>query len=227
MTTVLLLSGGIDSSVLLHHLHEDGVVRPLFIDYGQRAVTTERAAAEAQCRALGLELSTLDVSTVGTRLHADSRVSPHSPLPLRNLVLASLALSFADRVRARSVATAIIRDDLQAYACTSASFWYALRDLGATLDGMNVETPFIYFDKLGVLNEGARLGVDFALTYSCMLGREQHCGTCRQCVHRRRAMARAGITEPADFYAGERSEAHESAARARAAYQSASGAWRW
>jgi len=198
--TVVLVSGGIDSSVLLRQVHEDGRALPVFIDYGQRPLGPERLAAEAQCAALGLALVRLDASALSAALDAPAGIRPHSPLPHRNLVLVSLALSYAVSAGASSVAVAVIRDDLGRYSCTNASFWYALRDLAATVGGVTVATPLIYLDKAAVMEEGRQLGVDFSRTYSCLVGNETHCGRCRQCESRRSAAKRIGLAEPAGFY---------------------------
>jgi len=198
--TVVLLSGGVDSSVLLQQVHEEGRALPLFIDYGQRPAAPERHAAEAQCSALGLALVRLDASAVSAALELPQGTRPHSPLPQRNLVLVSLALSYAVSARASSVAVAVIRDDLGRYACTSASFWYTLRDLAATAGAVSLSTPLIYLDKAAVMEEGRRLGVDFSRTYSCVVGNETHCGRCYQCESRRNAAKRIGLAEPPGFY---------------------------
>lgn len=198
--TVVLLSGGLDSTVLLHQVHERGTALPLFIDYGQRWLEPERRAARAQCRTLGLELRELDASTIQAAMNLDPTRRPASPLPHRNLVLTTLALSYAESLRADRVVTAVIRDDLGNYSCTLPSFWFALRDLAASFSAITVETPFIHLDKVSVIGEGLRLGVDFTQTYTCLSGREQHCGICRHCVLRRRSAQRAGLLEPAGFY---------------------------
>ena len=198
--TVVLLSGGIDSSVLLHQVHEEACALPVFIDYGQRPATPELLAAEAQCAALGLPLIRLDAASVSLALEGPPATRPHSPLPHRNLVIVSLALSYAVSAGASSVAVAVIRDDLGRYSCTTASFWYALRDLAATIGSVTVTTPLIYLDKAAVLEEGRRLGVDFARTYSCLAGNATHCGRCRQCESRRNAAKRLGLAEPPGFY---------------------------
>jgi 7-cyano-7-deazaguanine synthase len=197
---VVLLSGGLDSTVLLHQIHENAEAVPLFVDYGQRWLAPERAAARAQCGLLGLRLEEVDASPVRDALDRNEDRRPPSPLPHRNLVLATIALAYAVSVRAESVVTAIIREDLGSYSCTLPSFWYALRDLAATIGSIRIEVPFIYLDKASVIAEGLRLGVDFTRTYTCQLGRERHCGICGQCLLRRRSAVRAGLVEPSDFY---------------------------
>jgi 7-cyano-7-deazaguanine synthase len=56
--------------------------------------------------------------------------------------------------------------------------------------------PFIALDKSGIALEGARLGVDFARTWSCYKGGPIHCGRCGTCVERREAFLKAGLPDP-------------------------------
>lgn len=198
--TVVLLSGGVDSAVLLHRVARSGKTTPLFFDYGQRAAKQERAAARAQCTSLELELVCLDIASVGHTFAAEKQSKPHVPVPHRNLVLVSLALSYAASVEAAAVALSVIRDDVDWYASASLGFLEALRELARTLDAATIETPFVAHEKAAVIADGKGLGVNFAQTYSCMVGHDLHCGRCHQCLARRNALAHAGVVEAEDFY---------------------------
>lgn len=59
--------------------------------------------------------------------------------------------------------------------------------------------PFIALTKGGIASEGARLGVDFARTWSCYKGGAVHCGRCGTCVERREAFALAEIADPTTY----------------------------
>jgi 7-cyano-7-deazaguanine synthase len=56
--------------------------------------------------------------------------------------------------------------------------------------------PFIALHKGQIAAEGARLGVEFARTWSCYKGGAIHCGRCGTCVERREAFALAGLADP-------------------------------
>lgn len=206
--TIVLISGGADSTTLLHLVHARTRVVPVFVDYGQRAAAQEHQATAWQCAALGLSLRRFDMAAVGAAFRAEQQAKLHVPLPHRNLVVLGLALSYAAQVEAAAIAIAVIRDDVDGYASASRSFLEAMRALAATLRAPEqasgpavIETPLIGLDKRAVLAEGLRLGVDFGHTYSCMRGREQHCGRCLQCRRRRAAFAEAGVPESPSFYA--------------------------
>ena len=65
-----------------------------------------------------------------------------------------------------------------------------------TYVGVRLVRPFITFTKGQIAAEGARLGVDFARTWSCYKGGAVHCGKCGTCVERREAFAQAGLADP-------------------------------
>ena len=72
-----------------------------------------------------------------------------------------------------------------------------------TYAGIKLLRPFIALDKGQIAAEGARLGVDFARTWSCYKGGALHCGTCGTCVERREAFARAGLDDPTIYASSE------------------------
>ncbi|WP_437730138.1 7-cyano-7-deazaguanine synthase [Sorangium sp. So ce1335] len=198
--TIVLLTGGADSTTLLHVVHARAPVVPVFVDYGQRAAHREHQAAERQCAALGLSLRRFDMGAVGAAFRAEQQAKLHIPLPHRNLVVLSLALSYAAQIEAAAIAIAVIRDDIDGYASASLKFLEAIRHLASALGTVAIETPLVGLDKRAVLAEGVRLGIDYGQTYSCMLGYERHCGRCTQCKKRRAAFAAAGMPEGPGFY---------------------------
>jgi 7-cyano-7-deazaguanine synthase len=190
---VVLVSGGVDSSVLLYRVHEasradNTRIVPLFVDYAQRAARQEQRAAEWHARHLGLSLQVLHMARVGESFRHGEALKRHIPLPHRNLVVLSLALSYAEVARCASLAIGVIGDDVDGYASASVGFLSAFRQLAATLGSVHIETPLIELSKSGVVIEATRLGVDLSRTYSCMLGRDEPCGRCTQCQGREAAL---------------------------------------
>jgi 7-cyano-7-deazaguanine synthase len=199
--SVLLLSGGVESVTLLHQLAAAGeAVQALFVDYGQRAAGHERSAAEANCEPLGVELVPLDLARVGDVFRRGQERKAHVPLPHRNLVALSLGLSYATNLGTRRLYLAANQQDTVDYASSSHAFLAQFRLMCGLLGDVQLATPLIGLTKTEIVARGMTLGVDYATTYSCLLGYPLHCGRCPQCVKRRAAFHEAGYVEPDGFY---------------------------
>lgn len=194
MSALLLLSGGIDSAVLLARERAAGRTPiSLFIDYGQRAAAREWAAAQAQAANAESALTRLDLSQAGDAFRAAREQKLHVPLPHRNLVALALGLSYAANIGATCVLLALNRDDQTAYPSAGPTFIAAFRQVAASLGNFEVATPLCGMDKIAVVRAGAALGVNFAQTWSCLLGYAMPCRRCNQC--RSRAAALGALAE--------------------------------
>jgi 7-cyano-7-deazaguanine synthase len=200
--SLVLLSGGIDSSTLLAQEVKEGFdVVPVHIDYGQRGARMERLCCEAQANTHGLTLETLDASALGTGFRQQARKDRDIPFPHRNLVILAIALSYAHERQCTRICLSINRDDTEDHPASTEAFIESFRAMAATLEKrFAVATPLIALRKHEVVLLGASLGVDFSKTYSCLAGGERHCGTCPQCAARKRAFSQAAIPEPEVWY---------------------------
>ena len=210
--TLLLCSGGVESAVLVAQLLE-AKQQPvaLFANYSQRGADEERKAADAICASAGIDPpQLLDLSVEGAKFQAVNRL--HVPMPHRNLVLLSLALSWASTLDCSRLAIGLNRDDFGKdadfkatgavrYTTGTRSFVDRFASL-AEIVAPEVELmlPQAEMTKAEVVRMGSRLGVPLERTYSCMRGRARHCGSCLQCRSRRAAFIDAGVEEAADFY---------------------------
>jgi 7-cyano-7-deazaguanine synthase len=111
MRVVVIYSGGLDSTTLLYHLRAHcPEVRALSINYGQRHLAREMAAAEAICARLGVERRTVDLTSLvgffgGNALTNREVVLPEggytsdtigvTTVPNRNMVLLSVGIAWA------------------------------------------------------------------------------------------------------------------------------------
>lgn len=213
MKTVLVFSGGMDSTVLLYHLLAEGhVVATLSVNYGQRH-SKELKQAERIAGSLNIQHKTLDLSSI-TGLFAGSSLTnltieiPHghyeednmksTVVPNRNMILLSLATAWAISLKAESVSYAAHSGDHAIYPDCREEFASALDKTIRLADWQEVylNRPFVEFTKADVVRRGAELGVPFEETWSCYEGGEKHCGKCGTCIERREAFYLAEVEDP-------------------------------
>lgn len=183
---VLLLSGGMDSTVLLHRLLADkNKVVCLFVDYGQAHALREFASAKAAASRAGVQLHRWCTAQLGSCDGASPVV------PGRNAVLLSLAANLAAQHGIGYVAIGCTKDDSVLFPdCRYATFMDTMsRALTAGYE-VKVEMPWCFHTKAEVAREGRELGVVMDETYSCYRGGEP-CGECLACKTRTAALGAA------------------------------------
>jgi 7-cyano-7-deazaguanine synthase len=210
---VVLVSGGLDSVTLLHHLAaERPVAAALFVDYGSKHNPRERPCAVWQCRRLGVPLRTIRLPFVN-RLFASHLLASggdipdghyadptmrQTVVPFRNGVFLAIAAGFAESVGAGALAIAAHGGDHAIYPDCRPEFMAAMAEamrLG-TYAGIALMRPFVKMTKAEIVARGHALGVDFTRTWSCYKGGDTHCGRCGTCVERREAFLLAGVADP-------------------------------
>jgi 7-cyano-7-deazaguanine synthase len=193
-----LLSGGLDSTVLLYDLLDQGhKAHCILYDYGQRHIK-ELGFAEATCAKLGVtydrialppQLFKRSALTAG----AESLVGQPTIVPNRNMVLISMAASYALSHGCTAVSCAINSDDAEVYPDCRAEF---IKNLNFALRcchtrRMEVHVPYIVRTKAKVVEIGRRLNVPLGETWSCYAGGDEPCGQCGACQVRLKAIADA------------------------------------
>ena len=216
--TVLVYSGGLDSTVLLHQLLADGdQVLALSVDYGQRH-RVELEYARRLAEAVGIEWRLADLSSVGQLLGGSSLTSPDVAVPYghyaeqsmkqtvvanRNMIMLSVAAGWAISQRADRVAYAAHTGDHAIYPDCRPEFAEAVDRAIRLADWHEIHLvcPFVRLTKAQIVARGAELGVDFARTWSCYEGGAIHCGRCGTCFERREAFSQAGVHDPTKYEA--------------------------
>jgi 7-cyano-7-deazaguanine synthase len=205
MKTVVLLSGGVDSTVLLYRT--TGEVIALTVDYGQRQREQELDAARTICEARGVRLIAWDIPDLQRLLpdvpdgHPADVVMTAMIVPNRNTVLLALATAVEVDERADVIAFAAHRGDAAIYPDCRPAFVDAFREVVrlGTDRPLHVAAPFLHATKADIVREGRAINVPFALTYSCYRGAPTHCGTCGACAGRREAFRLAGVPDPTGY----------------------------
>jgi 7-cyano-7-deazaguanine synthase len=183
MMTAVLLSGGLDSAVLLAHEAAAGDVRPVYVSAG---LSWERAERDMVSRLLSsgvfparmppLASLAVDMRDVYPASHWAVEGRPpayHTPdedvyLPGRNVILLGKAAVYCatahiNRVVLGTLAHNPFPDASQHFRSAMAT---AL-SLGLGIS-LTVDAPFAEMSKADVVRRGAALGIPFELTLSCM-----------------------------------------------------------
>lgn len=213
---VVLVSGGMDSAVVLAIAREQGfAVHALSVRYGQRH-TSELDAAERLARTLGaVAHKTVDVdlrSIGGSALTDDIDVPdaggegiPVTYVPARNTIMLSLALGWAEVLGAADLFCGVNAVDYSGYPDCRPEFIEAFERLanlatkaGVEGAGIRVHAPLMRLGKDDIVREGLRLGVDFGQTVSCYRADAEGraCGHCDACRLRAAGFAAAGVADP-------------------------------
>lgn len=219
MKAVVLLSGGLDSAVLLAKMvHYGDDVSAITVNYGQKHRGKEIACARDQAERLGVHWSYLNLTDVylnvtNPLLTRDKSIPEGSYaeqlkdmggrgvvetyVPNRNMVLLSIAGSRAFATGATAVAYAAHMDDAigSAYPDCTPEFVEAMDSVLKT-QGLSLFAPFINKTKGDIVRKGFELGVPFEYTWSCYEGSYTPCGKCGTCLDRAAAFAANGKADP-------------------------------
>jgi 7-cyano-7-deazaguanine synthase len=229
---VCLLSGGLDSAVTLAEARVAGFdVFALSVRYGQRhEVELEAAARVAEAlgaeehRVIGVDLSAMggsaltdDIAVPKDRPEAEiGEGVPITYVPARNSVFLSLALGWAEILRARDLFLGANVVDYSGYPDCRPAFLRAFEELArvATVAGaeggaeFRVNAPLLQMTKAEIVTRGVELGVDFSLTHSCYDPAQTGeavlaCGRCDACTLRLAGFKEAGIEDPIPYARGD------------------------
>jgi len=187
LTIIHLLSGGLDSTVLLHDLvHQGHMVHCLLVDYGQRH-SQELLFAKSQCKMANVLFTTVSLPPLrgSTLTDGDGSVI----VPARNACLLSVSVNLAEAARADVVTIGCNADDALMFPdCTPqfiAAFNQAIAVGGSQV---KVHAPYASETKRSIAEIGKRLGVRFSETWSCYIGGPKPCGNCPACKLREQAL---------------------------------------
>jgi 7-cyano-7-deazaguanine synthase len=213
MKVVVLCSGGMDSVTALHWAQrEHAVAAVVSFDYGSKHNHREIPFAREHAAKFGLRHEVVALDFVGRLFsstllkdgaavpdgHYEADTMRQTVVPFRNAIMLSIAAGLAESIGAEGLVIAAHGGDHVIYPDCREEFMRAFAEAmrTGTYAGIKLLRPFIAMNKAQIAAEGARLGIDFARTWSCYKGGAVHCGKCGTCVERREAFALAALPDP-------------------------------
>lgn len=198
MKAVVLLSGGLDSAVLLaDRVRHGDECRALTFDYGQRNRYREVGAAAEVAEHYGVRHTVIPLDR---RIFGLSALLGNSEVPDghaeepdatevvgRNMVFLSCGAAYAASAGAACVLFGANAGDRAGYPDCRPEFIRHIGDAGYYSHGVRVAAPYMFADKAEITRLGVELGAPLDLTWSCYNDFAGPCGRCGACVSRREA----------------------------------------
>jgi 7-cyano-7-deazaguanine synthase len=215
---VVLLSGGLDSTTCLAYAVSSGYdCYTLSFDYGQKQRAELNAAKQIAYKhsAKRHEVVALSLRNLGGSALTDDEIDiPHyqgdgeipcTYVPARNTTFLSIALGWAEILKAQAVFIGVSAVDYSGYPDCRPAFIKAFQQVanqgtkaGVEGEPIDIQAPFISLDKAQTIELGNKLGVDYRMTVTCYALNEQGeaCGVCDSCVLRKQGFVQAGRADP-------------------------------
>jgi 7-cyano-7-deazaguanine synthase len=213
---VVLLSGGLDSTVTLAVAVSEGMeVSAISFRYGQRH-SRELESAEAVCRHYGIDHKIIDMDLSSFRsalTNEDLKVPssrkgnldeeiPITYVPARNIIFLSIAAGLCESIDAEAIYIGANAVDYSGYPDCRPDFFASFRDMlakgtkaGVEGRAIEIKTPIIDMTKADIVRKGKELNAPLGLTWSCYEGGEAACGTCDSCRLRLKGFKEAGYDD--------------------------------
>ncbi|HLP06313.1 MAG TPA: 7-cyano-7-deazaguanine synthase QueC [Paludibacter sp.] len=201
--TIILYSGGMDSSVALYQ-YAERIRLAVSFNYGSKHNAREIEYAAENCKALGIEhrVIEMDLNKMGFVSdllqsggaipdgHYEDESMKKTVVPFRNGIMLSIAAGLAESMDCKYVLISNHAGDHAIYPDCRENFIQAMNEainLG-TYTNSEILAPFTNLSKREIAFIGKEINVPFENTYSCYNGGEVHCGTCGTCTERKEAL---------------------------------------
>ena len=212
--SVIIVSGGMDSTVLLYE-YQDRIALAVSFHYGSNHNDKEIPFAKKHCEKLGIKHITIPLQFMKEYFHSsllegadaipegnyDDENMKSTVVPFRNGIMLAIACGLAESRELTGVLIANHSGDHAIYPDCRSEFVESMGKAMAagTYCNMELIAPYTNINKVEIAKRGNALGLDYAKTYSCYKGGEKHCGKCGTCVERKEAFELAGITDPTEY----------------------------
>jgi len=199
---VILLSGGLDSSTVAGLAKKSGAeIIGLSFDYGQRH-KKELEAAKNIARHLELKelkIIKLDLSLWGGSSLTDmskelpinginQEIIPSTYVPGRNTIFISVALSYAEAIKADFIGLGVNALDYSGYPDCRPDYIFQFQKLanlankrGRENNPIKLWTPLMKLNKVEIIQLAFDNNIPLEKTWSCYAGTLNPCGKCDSC----------------------------------------------
>tara|TARA_Y100000287_G_C14138101_1_gene313315 strand:+ start:187 stop:861 length:675 start_codon:yes stop_codon:yes gene_type:complete len=216
---LILFSGGLDSTTVLHHALSNGYdCIALTIDYNQRHSYEIKSSQEylKQENIDGL-IFKIDLSQIGGSALTDNDLKvpienqpgiPITYVPARNTIFLSIASAYAEKLSIPEIFIGVNQIDYSGYPDCRPEFVDSIQNtinlgtkVGVDGNSILINTPLINMSKREIIRYGIEMGIDYSRTVSCyQLDSEgRACGKCDSCKFRKEGFKLAGIDDPTRY----------------------------
>lgn len=209
MKNIVLLSGGLDSAVVLYGLKADKAdITAVFFNYGQKAYAKERDAATHISASFGVQLRQINICNMlqysrSSLVNANSGeitelkiegsrheyVSKNTEVEFRNGLMLSACISLAMQLYPEETVFVYCgaAKTREPYPDCSVIFTEHMNLLASYVSGgkITVKAPLIELGKDEIADRARALGVPIQRTWSCYDGKPEPCGICPACLDRK------------------------------------------
>ncbi len=215
---IVLVSGGMDSALTACIADRDYNLYFLHVNYGQKTQSRELRAFNdlaAFYKVKGkLVVDISHLKDIGGSSLTDEKVKiaradlksmkiPSSYVPFRNANILSIAVSWAEVIKAERIFIGAVEEDSSGYPDCRKEFFKAYNKMiskGTKPDlKIKVETPIINLSKKEIVIRSMELNSPLNLTWSCYKENKIACGTCDSCALRLRGFQQSGYQDPVKY----------------------------
>ena len=210
-TSVLLLSGGLDSTVNLYQaVSENKNLLLMTFDYGQRAFKNELECSKWHAKNLNLDLKVIELNWMKQEFTQSSLLEGDFPplnvdidnmkdchesakkvwVPNRNGIMLNIAASYCDYFNLKEIIVGFNFEEGKTFPDNTIAF-LDLLNLSFKYSTLNAPYVFSYtidMDKTQIVQLGKNLKVPFEKVWPCYFGGEKMCGVCESCLRFMKAM---------------------------------------
>ena len=215
---VIILSGGLDSATILAMAAANGYeCYALTFDYGQRLkleIAASKKLSKMFCvkehKIFKLDLnefkgSALTDPSIEVPIDHSTNEIPITYVPARNTVFLSIALAWAEVLKAIDIFIGVNAVDYSGYPDCRPEYIDAFSKManfatkfGIESGGINIQTPLINLSKSQIIELGLELGIDYSITLSCYQPDQNGaaCRVCSSCIQRKEGFLHLGVKDP-------------------------------